>query len=372
MIFHIKRALLSEELSRLQSVVNKKNTIPILSQVRIQSEAHRIKLVATNLETTIYADTQTDLVETQGIMCAPAKQLFDISKQLPEGLVRIEKTENDWAHISCGRTKYKIPAADPASFPEVPNTADLSWLEIPAKTMRAMLGGVACAVAPDEDARYTLKGAKFEMDGIEVRMITTDGHRLCVASAPLETMLPDDLSAIIPAEGMADLNRMIADQDGSVGVASQDNKIFFRLGNRQLACSLLAGQYPDYNLILDTVKDHSQFATFKADELTRSVRRVNLTTDDSLALRMLFEDKQLFLRTNNVDTGECEEVLPSDFNGERLVIGCNSKYVIDFVSGLGSTAVRMDVQERLKPIHIETSKDGVKLRYVLMPMNIPE
>lgn len=373
MIFHIKRAVLSEELSRLQSVTsNKKNTIPILSHVRFQSDAHRIKLVATNLETTIYSEAQTDLVETPGSMCAPSKQLFDISKSLPEGLVRIEKAENDWIKVSCGSTKYKVPGADPASFPEVPDTSQLSWLDLPAKLLRTMLAGVACAVAPDEDARYTLRGAKFEMDGVEVRMVTTDGHRLCLASAPLEAMLPDDLDAIIPAEGMSDLNRLIADHTGDVGIASENNKIFFRIGTRHLACSLLAGQYPQYQPIFAGVDAYQKFATFKADDLTRSIRRVNLTADDSQALKMVFDSQQLLLKTAKAEAGECEEILPSNWSGDPIRIACNGKYYVDFLSGLGSTPIRLEIQERLSPIHTVAERDGVKLRFILMPMNIPE
>ena len=371
MIFHIKRALLSEELSRLQSVVSKKNTIPILNYVRIQSDNHRIKLVATNLETTIYSEAQTDIVEVQGTICAPAKQLFDISKQLPEGLVRIEKTdENGLLRVSCGRTKYKIQSADPSSFPEVPDTSELSWMDISAKIPRTMLAGVACAVAPDEDARYTLRGAKFEMDGTEIRMVSTDGHRLCLASAPLEAMLPDDLDAILPAEGMADLNRLIGEQEGVVGVALNDNKIFFRFGNRHLACGLLTGQYPEYQKLLATVEGYEAFGTFKADDLTRSIRRVSLTADESQTLRMLFENQQLFLRTQKAEAGECEEILQSDFNGETTKIGCNVKYAVDFTSGLGSAPIRVELKEALSPIHMRVSKDGVALRYLLMPMRV--
>src|ERR1044072_5311611 len=180
MQFVIARAALQKELSFVQGVVERKNTIPVLANIMIESAGETaIRISGTDLDVTIRCDADAESIKTQGAICVQARKLFDIARLLPDGPVSFKREENNWVTVECDRTKFRLPGISKETFPELPGFKSTP-LKLPASLLKSLIDRTIFAIT-QEEGRYTLSGAKFELDKKDVKMVTTDGHRLAYA-----------------------------------------------------------------------------------------------------------------------------------------------------------------------------------------------
>lgn len=379
----VKRDVLSKELGLLHSLVDKKANIPILDTVRLVTDGQRVGMVATNLDITIHTELTADRVETQGGLCINLPKLFNIVKLMPEGMLQLNTEENGWIRVSNQGTRYRIPGFDVDQYPTISDNKDLDidWLEVPAKHLKNIVDGVDFAIAPEEDSQYLLKAAKLEIEGNEMRMVATDGHRVCLAVGTLKALLMDDLDVVVPAKAITELGRLVTDFDGDVGVGSDDNHIYFRVGPRLLAARRLSGEYPAYQMVIATTDGYEDFATFKASDLGQSIRRTMVIADGSKLAGVALDFREpaeegkkgtLHMDAREADAGEINEVLESDYTGGNVKVWVNGKFLREFLDVLGTEKARVSLQDADRPVLVTGKREGIDYTYVLMTLRVPE
>src|SRR5437870_955520 len=212
MRFVIARNTLQKELTFVQGIVERKNTIPVLANILIESAGESsIRISGTDLDVTIRCDTDADEISSQGAICVQARKLFDIARLLPDAPVSFRREENDWVTVECNRSKFKLPGISKDTFPELPGHKSTP-LKLPAAKLKTLIDRTIFAIT-QEEGRYTLSGAKFELDKRSIKMVTTDGHRLAYAAskeAPKD-LAGEGLDVLIPRKTLSELTKLTAD-----------------------------------------------------------------------------------------------------------------------------------------------------------------
>jgi len=365
------RGALQKELAFVQGVVERKNTIPVLANILIESAGEEaIRISGTDLDVTIRCDADAEEIKSQGAICVQARKLFDIARLLPDAPVSFRKEENEWVTVECDRSKFRLPGISKDTFPELPGFKSTP-LKLPAALLKLLIDRTIFAIT-QEEGRYTLSGAKFELDKQGAKMVTTDGHRLSfVATNEVAKDAADaGLDVLIPRKTLAELTKLTADFDGDINLGSDDNHVYFQVGSRLLISRMLSGQFPNYEMVMPKNNDRS--AVFDTLSLNQAIRRVALMADDrSHAIRFHLSKEQLLISSQNAEEGEARETLSTDFAGDETEIGFNAQYLQDFLNVVGSEKVAFEFkdgnsQAQLRPV----SDDKYDYRYVIMPMRL--
>ena len=371
MQFVIARGVLQKELSFVQGIVERKNTIPVLANILIESAGETsIRISGTDLDVTIRCDADAQEISSQGSICVQARKLFDIARLLPDAPVSFRKEENEWVTVECDRSKFRLPGISKDTFPELPGFKSTP-LKLPASLVKHLIDRTIFAIT-QEEGRYTLSGAKFELDKQGVKMVTTDGHRLAFVSTDEvnKESLDGSLDVLIPRKTLAELNKLTADFDGEISLGSDENHVYFQVGSRLLISRLLSGQFPNYEMVMP--KNNDQAAVFDTLSLNQAIRRVALMADDrSHAVRFRLSKEQLLISSQNAEEGEARETVSTDFAGEETEIGFNAQYLQDFLNVVGTEKIAFEFkdgnsQAQLRPV----SEEKQDYRYVVMPMRL--
>jgi len=371
MQFVIARGALQKELSFVQGIVERKNTIPVLANILIESAGETsIRISGTDLDVTIRCDADAQEISSQGAICVQARKLFDIARLLPDASVSFRKEENEWVTVECDRSRFRLPGISKETFPELPGFKSTP-LKLPASLVKHLIERTIFAIT-QEEGRYTLSGAKFELDKEGVKMVTTDGHRLAFVSTSEvdKELLDGSLDVLIPRKTLAELNKLTADFDGDISLGSDENHVYFQVGSRLLISRLLSGQFPNYEMVMP--KNNDQSAVFDTLSLNQAIRRVALMADDrSHAVRFRLSKEQLLISSQNAEEGEARETVGTDFAGEETEIGFNAQYLQDFLNVVGTEKIAFEFkdgnsQAQLRPV----SDDKQDYRYVVMPMRL--
>ena len=371
MQFVITRNVLQKELALVQGIVERKNTIPVLANILIESAGENsIRISGTDLDVTIRCDADAEEIKSQGAICVQARKLFDIARLLPDASVSFSKEENEWVTVECDRSKFRLPGISKDTFPELPGFKSTP-LKLPASLLKLLIERTIFAIT-QEEGRYTLSGAKFELDKQGIKMVTTDGHRLAfVATNEIAKEMPDEsLDVLIPRKTLAELTKLTSDFDGDINLGADENHVYFQVGSRLLISRLLSGQFPNYEMVMP--KNNDQSAIFDTVALNQAIRRVALMADDrSHAVRFHLSKEQLLISSQNAEEGEARETVETDFAGEETEIGFNAQYLLDFLNVVGSEKVGFEFkdgnsQAQLRPV----SEEKHDYRYVVMPMRL--
>jgi len=373
MEFTVSKADLVRELSLSQGVVEKKTTIPILSNVLIEAVGDRIVLTATDLELGIRCSFPAR-VKKEGSGTVPARKLLDFVRLLPEGDVTIKFLENHWASITTGRSKTRIAGMSRESFPELPQMP-ATIAELPVKTLASMIARTQFAISAEE-SRFTLNGALLLLSPEALTMVATDGHRLAYVQAKAaETGQVDHaFRALIPKKAMAELIKLadIADgENAKANFSGDDNHLFFEVGQRLLITRKLTGNFPDFERALP--KDHTLVATIVKDEIRAAIERVAQFADErSRAIRVQFTNGEVKIFSSSVEMGESEETVNSEYEGPELEIGFNAQYLLDFLRAISQDKVAFELKDQKSAGELRPSGEGItdQYRYVVMPMRI--
>src|SRR6266478_1593221 len=372
MEFTVSKNDLVRELGLSQGVVEKKTTIPILSNVLIEAKDDRIVLTATDLELGIRCSCPAK-VKKEGAGTIPARKLLDYTRLLPDGDLNMKFLENHWASITCGRSRTKIAGMSRESFPELPQMPE-AISEIPVKLLASMISRTAFAISMEE-SRFTLNGALLLLSGEGMTMVATDGHRLAYVEGSMSAngSSSKGFRALIPKKAMGEIVKLAEESgaDSKVVFAGDDNHLFFRFGERLLITRKLTGNFPDYERVLP--KDHNQVVTLQKDEIKSAVERVSQFADErSRAIRVQFGPGEVKVFTSSVETGESEESVPATYSGPEIDIGFNAQYLLDFLRAISQEQVSFELKDQKSAGEMRPAGDvgSYRYRYVVMPMRI--
>src|SRR3954466_16148678 len=359
MEFTVSKSDLVRELSLSQGVVEKKTTIPILSNVLLEASGDRVSLTATDLELGIRCSCPAR-VKKEGSGTVPAKKLLDYMRLLPEGDVNMKFLDNHWASITSGRSRTRIAGMSRESFPELPTMPDAT-AEIPIKTMASMIARTSFAISMEE-SRFTLNGALLLMRPEGLPMVATDGHRLAyVQAAPAESGATDKpFRALIPKKAMNELTKLSDDAGENLNavVAGDDNHLFFQIGHRLLITRKLTGNFPDYERVLP--KDHQFMAKLEKAAIRSAIERVAQFADErSRAIRVQFTAGEVRVFSSSVETGESEENVPGQYNGPDLEVGFNAQYLLDFLKAITQDQVAIELKDQKSAGELRPAGDAV-------------
>lgn len=368
MQFVVSKQNLQKELSFVQGVVEKKNTIPVLSNILIESVGeNNIRLTGTDLDVTIRCDTDAE-ISTPGSICVQARKLFEIARLLPDAPVTFKKEDNDWVTVTCDKTKFKMVGVAKDAFPEVPSSKSTPT-KISASVIKVFIDRTIFAIT-QEESRYTLSGAKFILDDTGAKMVTTDGHRLAYVERKGVANGSDAIDTLIPRKTLAELTKLTAGYDGDISLGMDGNHIFFEVGPRLLISRMLYGQFPNYDMVMP--KNNDKSITFDGALLNQAIRRVALMADErSHSIRFHLEPNQLVISSQNAEEGEARETVQTDYTGEEIDIGFNAQYLQDFLNVVGDGPVAFEFRDGNSQAQLRPAEGGeYDYKYVVMPMRI--
>lgn len=369
MQFVVSKQNLQRELAYVQGVVEKKNTIPVLSNILIESVGeNNIRLTGTDLDVTIRCDMDAE-VSTSGSICVQARKLFEIARLLPDAPVTFKKESNDWVTVTCDKAKFKMVGVARDAFPEVPSSKSTPT-KLSAEIIKSFIDKTIFAIT-QEESRYTLSGAKFIMDDVGAKMVTTDGHRLAyVERKGVSKDGSEAIDTLIPRKTLAELTKLTAGFEGEISLGLDNNHIFFEVGPRLLVSRMLYGQFPNYDMVMP--KNNDKSVQFDCGLLTSAVRRVALMSDErSHAIRFHLEPNQLVISSQNAEEGEASETIQADYSGEETDIGFNAQYLLEFLNVIGDGAVAFEFKDGNSQAQLRPAEGGdYDYKYVVMPMRL--
>jgi DNA polymerase III subunit beta len=370
MQFSVSKNALLKELNLLQGIVEKKSTIPILSNVLIETaNDSTISLVATDLDVSLQTECAAESVRP-GAIVLQARKLFEIVRNLPDAEINFAKEDNDWVRITCASSEFRIVGQAKEHFPSTPK-ADKAGVTLPAAVVHRLINRTVFAIT-QEESRYALNGSLLIFSEGRLQMVATDGHRLALAAADIDTVegASEQLKVIIPKKALIELAKLTAGSEEGLELSRDENHLYFEIQNRYLTSRMLAGQFPNYDLVLP--KNNDKSISLNVDKITQAIRRAALMADErSHGIKVDLANGKLSITSQSADVGEAREVIPLDYTGDNLSVGFNAQYVLDFLGVVGTDEVLFEFKDEQSPALLRPSGDGESdYKYVVMPMRL--
>jgi DNA polymerase-3 subunit beta len=369
----VSRQELVKELTATQSVVERKTTIPILSNFLIEAEGDRLSITATDLDQAIRTSAAVK-VKKPGACTIPARKLYDYIKLLPDGDISIKLLDNHWVQIRSGRSNTKMVGMARANYPQVPEFPSVSATSISTLALKTLIARTIFAIS-NEESRYTLNGALLVIKAESLAMVATDGHRLSYVEKPNELLegISGEKRVLIPRKALQELQQLLGNTEAEkVEFADDEHTLFFRVGHRTLSTRKLSGQFPNFEAVMP--RDNTKCAVVRSSELSAAIQRVAQFADErSGAIKLRLEGNELKISSSSTESGESEDTIDTPYSSDPIVVGFNSGYILDFLKALGNEGeVRLEFKDsqsagQMRP---EDPDAEYKYRYVLMPMRI--
>ncbi len=360
MEFVIKQNALKEELGFVQGIVEKKSTIPVLSNILIESVGENtIRIVGTDLDVTIRCEAAAEIKE-QGAMCIQARKLFDIVRLLEDSDVHFKKEDNEWVKLNCGKSKFRLAGVSREQFPEVPSFKNAP-MKISADIFNHFIQNTSFAIT-NEQSRFTLSGAKFMIENGTARMVTTDGHRLAFIEKDLGEASTETIDSLIPKKALMELTKISKDSSGDISFGEDENHIYFEVDGRLLITRKLSGTFPNYEMVIP--KDNDKVATFDAEEMKNAIRRVALMADErTRSVRLKIHSGEIEIGAQSSEEGEAHEKVAAEYTGEEVEVGFNSQYLQEFLNVVTSNSTEAEeVEKEVDGETVRVKESGGKLR----------
>lgn len=367
----VEKNLLLKELNLTQGVVERKTTIPILSNLLLEAADSSLRISATDLELGICCGCSAK-IKKEGSGTIPAKRLIEIVRTLPDKEIKIKLLENHWVQITCERSSFKLVGMAKDNYPTLP-TDPGPLVSLPADVLSTIIKRTIFSIS-SEESRYTLNGALLILKPDNVAMVATDGHRLALIERDLEVAgLKNELRILIPKKAMAELQRLLAEAeaDSKVGLSKDESHLYFSMGHRILISRMLTGQFPNYEAVLP--RDNKTVIEIDKDVLSMAIRRVALLADQrSRAVRLKLSNGQMEISSSSGEFGEAQEVLEVEYNGDPMQVGFNYEYLLDFLSVSDDGGkVRLELKDEQSAGQMRSGEEkAFRYRYVVMPMRV--
>ena len=368
MKFTIQRSPLLDALQKVQSVVEKRNTIQILGNILCTVKGQELSLAATDLEVGVKVNLSVE-TEQEGKITLSAKHFLDIVRELPDKPLHITRKENNWVEIVCGKSRFNIVSLSADEYPSLPTFEDKIYSEARTEALIDMIDRTQFAVSTDA-TRYHLNGVYFEtLENNIMRMTATDGHRLSFVDQEVFMKMPElKRGIIIPKKGLIELRKLLSEGGDTVGLAFERGYLFAHLNHTYLFVSLIDGEYPDYKTVIP--KGADRIVKLDRDSFNSALKRVSLLAHEkSRGVKIVLDKGLMTISSSNPDMGEAREEMDVDYLGETLDVGFNSKYLLEFLAVVDVDHLEFHLKDRLSP-GILRGEGKQNHTYVIMPMRI--
>ena len=361
----VRKNDLVKELHLVQGIVERKNSIPILSNILAEARNGELRISATDLDVSLRCGCPAQVVK-EGAITLGAKKLHEIARSLPESDVHVKVLPEAWTAIECERVNFKMAGLPSDEFPTLPDAKLGSRVELPGEVLRALINRTAFAITA-EDARYYLAGALLVLDKDGAAMVATDGHRLSYARSRKQIPVNEAQRVLVPRKAINELARLLEGEEAA-SFQQVENHLVFTVGGRTLASKMIEGQFPAFEKVIGVSGD--KLLTMNRDALAAAIRRVSLLSSErSRAIRLTLQDGRLELAASSPDLGEAREQLPNDYTGASMEIGFNAQYLLDFLGVAGTEEVILELKDQESQGLFRPASDGeIEHRYVVMPM----
>ena len=370
----IARDELLTGLQRVQGIVEKRNTMPVLSNILLETKQDGIELVATDLEIGVRGHYKAD-VQQAGSVSLSARKLYELLKEVAAGEITITTQENNWVQIQAGRSQFKIVGIAASEFPALPTIEREGRVAIPGSGLASLIRKTLFAVG-DNDARYILNGLLITLHSsdkkVTMKLVGTDGHRLAVAESDVTqsagTDLPKEIKAIIPRKAAQEIRRLLEEEEGEPLLGFTKNLVTFQKSGLFLTSRVMEGTYPNYQQVIP--KESAKKVAIERTALESALRRVAvLSKDKTNAVKVILQNGSITLHTSSPDVGEATEDLPAQYRGESLTTGFNARYLLDALAVMEGDTVNLEISSPLSPCVLKSDGDPGFL-CVVMPMKI--
>jgi len=360
----IDRDAFLKGLQMVQNIVEPRQTLPILANVLLEAAGDSVRLTATDLEVGARVSVPAK-VGAKGAITVSARKLAEIVKELPAAAVALKVSENVTVSLRCGGATYRMVGLAPDDFPPVVPASPQSWVSIEAKVLREMLTQTSFAVSHDE-TRYALNGVLFSFQGKDVRMVATDGHRLALSTRSLGQGV-SSATGIVPRKAVTEIMRVIGAGE-EVQIAITENQFVLQMPNFVMTARLIEGQFPNYEAVIP--KGHPGRLTTTRGALSAALRRVSVMAEErNKPVKLALSPASLKVNASSQELGEAEEILEVEYAGEEMLIGFNSRYLLEAMAALEKDQVVLEIKDAQSPGVIK-SVEGEGYCCVIMPMRI--
>src|SRR5713226_6911951 len=370
MEFSVSKSALLNELTTTQGVVERKTTIPILSNLLVEAREGRVTITATDLELSVRTSCDAT-IKKEGAGTIPAKKLLELVRLLPEGEIKFKLLDNHWVEIVSDRKKYKLVGMAKENFPALP-VMPHTLVKIPAAVLESLIAKTKFAISMEE-SRYTLNGGLLILKPDTLAMVATDGHRLALAETDQKLSgLNGEVKVLIPKKAMDEVEKLAsaAGSDAHIDFAKDESHLFFQTGHRLLISRILTGQFPNYEAVLP--RDNNKSVVLERGEFNDAVRRVSQLADQrSHAVKFAVAKEGVEISASSPEYGEARENIDKEYNGEPLAIGFNAQYMLDFLGAAAEGPISIELKDeqsagQMRPL----ADEQYRYRYVIMPMRI--
>ena len=367
MKFTITREDLLRSLQLVTGVVERRQTLPVLSNLLVEAKDSQLLLTGTDLEVELLVVVSDIAIEQEGAVTIPARKLADIWKSLPEGSAVSVTVNEEKATVVSGRSRFTLSTLPASEFPKVEGSTDDSALELSSANMQRLLHQVSFSMA-QQDVRYFLNGMLLEITGSHTRAVATDGRRLAMCTIGGGIKDSERLHAIIPRKGVLEIGRLIDESEEPLRLSIGPNHLRVTHGPCTLTTKLVDGKFPDYEKVIP--RDAARVITGDRETLRQGFTRASILSNEKYrGIRLLVDGENLTIQANNPEQEEAEEIVPIDYDGEPMEIGFNVSYLLDILSVLRGESVQVSVSNANSSAVVEGPSDDDSI-YVVMPMRL--
>lgn len=372
MEFKIEKETFSRALQKIQGIVEKRNTMPILSNVLIEACSDRIELTATDLEVGMKSSYPTNVTK-EGKITVSAKKLYEIIKELPDEAVFFSTRENDWIDIRCGKAHFNIVGLSSEEFPYFPQVNEESLIRIESGLLSDMIEKTSYAICFDE-TKYNLNGVFVranEEDGKSIlRMVATDGHRLSITEREFHGVIDKEMAkgVIFPKKGIFELKKMCEEETTELRLGFMDNSAVIKKGSTVVVMRLVDGEFPDYTRVIPVSND--KVVSIPRNPFLHSLKRMSILSSEKFkGIKMDIQPQAIVISSSNPELGEASEDMEVNYNDVPLSVRFNAKYLLDVLSVLDEENVELILKDELSPAIIRPAgNEGFTA--VIMPMRL--
>ncbi len=370
MDLYIDRDELARGLARVQGIIERRSTHPMLAHVLLHARDAGLRMTATDAEVAYIGDLSANIT-TPGQLAVDAANFFQIIRSLPEPTVHLSVKANRRLEIKSGRAEFKLPGFAAEDFPALPTFDGKSSARIAEGVLRRLVECTNFSIATD-DVRYGLNGAHLEaaegVDGPHLRMVATDGHRLSSAEGAYEGELIITPRTLIPRKALAVIRKLLDNDEGQVELSFGEGAIRLTRPNQIFWFRLLEGEFPDYGAVVPT--DNKHRAVLRRDDLAATLKRIGiLIAERARAVHFAFRETELEIEVHNVDRGEVRETVPMEFTGDELAVGFNARYLQEILGVMKGEHVVLELAHPLAPCLVKDPEDS-DCFFVVMPMRL--
>ncbi|UFS72186.1 DNA polymerase III subunit beta [Geomonas sp. RF6] len=371
MEFKISKDVFMKALQRIQGIVEKRSTMPILSNTLLEATSDTLNITATDLEVGMRSSYPIEVIR-EGKITVSAKKLYEIVKEMPDQEIHFTTRDNDWVEIVCGKARFNIVGLSSEEFPYFPKVKDESFILLDNAILKQMIEKTSYAICYDE-TKYNLNGVfvkAVDESGTLLKMVATDGHRLSVAEKGIEGSISAELAkgVIFPKKGIFELKKMVDEESAAIMLGFMDNSAVIKKGNTVVVMRLIDGEFPDYTKVIPKGNDKSVHVN--RDRFLHSLKRMSILSSEKFkGIRIEVSPDVMVISSSNPELGEAREEMEVTYDGTPISARFNAKYLIDVLAVMDEQEVELKFKDEFSPVVMNSAEES-DFMAVIMPMRL--